>query len=394
MSLKYVELKKHPLKMDREEIREHLDFVPWAIVMRSLLMFEIERVRQSETPEPRTLRFLWYSLIKPALEKLGALQEEFYDETRVKNKDRQFEIPKWDQKLSMYLSELVDQGITTYEQLGIVDGSRPRRSPCGQHIPVHTVSTVRPYPNIILFTEKDTVFQVVEDIAAVFGIAALSGSGEPSHAATEHLVRSMVKNPNFGTSNKIWIFSLTDYDPSGYDIAKNLMEQVRKVASSFDILDVYHQRLGLIPEQLSPEEREENKYSPKGKGLANWMIDTGGIDGEAYGLELDALPISRIRELFIEGIQSVMASEEPYYRDLKKALVDLLIFESLKGEIERRKREIYEAIDGDRLIEKLEKPVYSVAEFAQAGYRSINPLEEDADMFQIADTIRARIQNV
>jgi len=45
MSLKYVELPAHPLEIDRPVIRQLLGGLGWAVLMRSILMYEINRVK-------------------------------------------------------------------------------------------------------------------------------------------------------------------------------------------------------------------------------------------------------------------------------------------------------------------------------------------------------------
>jgi hypothetical protein len=372
----------------------YLDHQDWSFIVRSLLMYEVERVRQSDEPiEPRTLRSLWYTLIKPALEKLGALEPEYYTPDRVRQLKDAGNIPDWDGLTSKYLAELVKLGVTTYEELNIIDGSRPRRAPAEQSLSVKSVGTVGVhYPNILLFTEKDTIYSVVEAIAALYGVGVLSGSGQPALAATENLIKDMVRHPNFATGGKVYILILTDYDQHGYSIARSAVKQVRLIAGTLPEVDrVEPIRIGLLPDQLTPEERQRNSYSPTRQGFESWFKETGGVDGQRLGLELDALPISRVRQLFITGLQQFIDSEKPYHKDLAKAFIDLLVWDVVKPGLEQLQDRLKQAIDADSLVDQLQCPDDIMAQFALAGFSHIDPLEYDQHVFKAADGLRAQL---
>jgi hypothetical protein len=400
MSLKYVELPAHPLEIDRPVIRQLLGGLGWAVLMRSILMFEVTRVKAirktGESMEPRTLRSLWYTLLKPALDRLGALEPGYFTPDRVKSLKDVGKVPDWDGLASKYLAELVEAGITSYDELGIIDGSRQRREPRGQTLPVNNVAIVGVHhPNLLLFTEKDTIYSIVESIAALYGISVLSGSGQPSYAATENLIREMVNHQNFATSSNIYILTLTDYDPAGYTISQSVIDQVARVAATLpQVGEVFYERLGLEPGQLSDAERARNTYTPAPTGLEKWFAQTGGVDGQPLGLELDSLPISRIRELFVSGLDGIIESEKPYHDDLASALIDLLIWETLEPKIETMRENLRQAIEADTLIERLKCPADIVAQFAKAGARHIDPLRHDRYIFQAADEIRGKLRQV
>lgn len=398
MGKDYIILRDNPMDMTRDTLQSKMAGQGWAVVMRSILMYEIERcdaVRAGgQTIEARTLRGLWYRLIKPSLERLGALEKTFYDETRVSNPKDLHRVPEWAGLMSKYLAELVRLGRTTYARLGIIDGSRPKRQPAGQTLPLENVSILGVHhPGILLFTEKDTIYTIVESIARIYGIGVLSGSGKPSFAATENLISDMVNHAGFATGSNIHILTLTDYDPSGYIIAEAVVQQVSEVAANFGpkVGDVVYSRLGLTPDQLPADERARNAYTPAASGLEKWFEETGGVDGQPLGLELDALPLSEIRRLFVDGLQTIITSEEPYRQDLAAALVDMLIWESLESEINERREALRLAIDADSIIGSLTCSPAAVARFAKAGHSYIDPLRQDKGLFRAAAAIRARL---
>lgn len=398
MSLRCVDLPKSPLEMDREEIKLHLEGQSWAILMRSLLVYEIGRVREAkkggETIESRTLRSLWYTLVKPSLDKLGALEKSYFTSERVKQKDIG-KVPDWDGLMSKYLVQLVDDRWTSYEELAIIDGSRQRRPPRKQSLSVRSVETVGVHhPNLVLFTEKDTIYGIVESIAALYGISVLSGSGKPSYAATENLIRKMIGHPKFQVGCDITILTLTDYDPSGYIISTAVVKQMAKVSATLPkVGKVAYRRLGLEPEQLTPEELAKNTYTPAPAGLKKWFEETGGVNDKPLGLELDALPISRIRDLFVDGLQAVIGGEEEYHRDLARALVDLLIWEGMAPQIEEMRNFLFMEIEAAALANSLRCPADIMAQFARAGAGHIDPLEYDEHIFTAAPEIREKVQH-
>lgn len=399
MALKYIELPRNPLEMSREEIRSYLDGGDWSLIVRSLLMWELSRVRSlqeaGEEIEPRTLRSLWYTLIKPALDKLGALEKNYYNRERVRKAKDIGKIPDWAGLLSKYLSQLVEKGVTSYEELGIIDGSRQRQPPRSQSLQVNSVAIVGVhYPNIVLFTEKDTIYSIVASIASLYGVSVISGSGNPSYAATENLVKEMASHSKFATGSNIYILTLTDYDPAGYNISKAQIDQIVKVAKTLKpkVGKVLPKRLGLEPSQLTPEERAQNVYTPAQNGLRAWYKETGGVDGQPLGLELDSLPIGRIRSLFVDGIREVIHSEKPYHNDLAEALVELLIWKEIKPKVDSLRRQVWTDIQAGELLANLSLPEGTLAQFAKAGFSHIDPVRYDGHLFKAADRIQETIQ--
>lgn len=289
----YTRLNKYIKDISAKELREI--FPPEtqnSHLMRSIIMNEAEF---SPVDYDRTLRALWYSVVKPTLDKLGLLTEK--DSTEES-------LTKWDSELSRYAADLVRKGLLTYQDLHIVDQSRQRSNPADRYsiVDMETFGYqvgVRAYPNIIIGTEKDTVYNILRDLAALFGCSCISGKGQNSLGAMEDLLRGMGRDHKY-----ILILTLTDYDPSGYYIADTFRNQVEDLKAALDITAMVNiERVGITPDQLTPEEVEQNKYTPKPANLDKWFAATGGINGEPKGLELDALPPDRIREIFVTSIR-------------------------------------------------------------------------------------------
>lgn len=372
------------------ELRDALGGLMDSQVMRSLLMVEVEAIRNGAEREIRTMRRLWYSLVKPALSRAGILDNV----TRGGNP-----VP-WDGLLSRYLAELVREGETSYEELLIVDGSRHRQPAVDvtRH-PVKSVQLVGAhYPWLILFTEKDTIWGEVADVASLYGVSAISGGGQPSFACTSNMVEAIIGHESYPMDGQpLALLSLTDYDPSGYIIANAQFVQLQEMAAQY--CEVYHERLGLIPEHLTPEERQENAYIPSRKGFAKWYRETGGVDGEPLGLELDALPLSRLRGMFARGIEEYVNLDKRR-ADLRGALLDLLACELLRPDFEAKRRMLQRTIitSGDLwdAIENTPLPDEFFRAAATMGLDSINPVRtiyNGEPLFDYVDEVRAMMRD-
>jgi len=377
MAKKFVQLQKHPSESTADELRDALADLPDAQVMRSLLRAEIDAIRNRAGRETRTMRNLWYSLVKPALSRAGILNKVTRNGKPV----------AWDGLLSKYLAELVRAGEMSYEELHIVDGSRQRQTAVTITRSVAYVELVGAhYPWVILFTEKDTIWGEVQTLASLYGVSAISGGGQPSNACTENTVRAIMRSEAYCDRQPVMVLSLTDYDPAGYSIARAQFTQVQETAGQY--CEVYHERLGLLPSQLTAEERLQNAYEPKDKGLAEWYAETEGVDGQPLGLELDALPLSRLRRMFAEGIERVIDLDKRR-DDLRAAFLDLLACELLRPDFDARRQALQEAVKSNGLwdiIAGTPIPDSLFRRAAVAGMNSINPLA--LDLFGCAGGVR------
>jgi len=154
---------------------------------------------------------------------------------------------------------------------------------------------------LILFAEKAGRFELVREIAQAFDATGLALGGYPSSLATESLLRALQQRgvlegaaPAGGPM--VHLFSVVDYDPSGYWIAREFADQIR-------VLGVEEVTLHTLirPESLAVERVRLARYTlKKGRETANWLRATGGIAGEPYGLEADAFTPEAIRAAFAE----------------------------------------------------------------------------------------------
>src|SRR3972149_6058172 len=108
----FIELPEHVKHMDADELSRYFPKdIEKSVLMRSVIMNEKQ---YSTINYERSLRSLWYSTVKPTLDKLGLLTET--DQTEEG-------LTKWDAVLSRYVADLLRRGYLTYRDLNIVDNS-------------------------------------------------------------------------------------------------------------------------------------------------------------------------------------------------------------------------------------------------------------------------------
>lgn len=181
----FYRLRKNVKHMTRAELQAIFPpNVDNSYLMRSIIMSE---KNYPSVNYDRSLRSLWYSIVKPTLDKLDKLTA---------NDQTEEGLTKWDATLSRYVADLLRRGYLTYKQLHIVDNSRQRKNPRSMYYTVDNSvygykATLAPYSNIIIATEKDTVYNIIKDIAQLFGCSCISCKGQNSLGAMEDLVRGM-----------------------------------------------------------------------------------------------------------------------------------------------------------------------------------------------------------
>lgn len=312
----------------------------------------------------RSLRGFWYTTVKPILDKLGLLTEKDSEEHKLK---------KWDSELSRYMGELAKTGELSYQDLNILDTSRQRETPSERYM-ITDVQTfgykvqVAPYANIIICVEKDTAYNIISDLASFLGCSCISGKGQNALGAMEDLLRGIKKSESNG--KPIHILTLTDYDPSGYYIANTFQKQAQQLQSALNMdCPVQIKRIGITPDQLTFEEIENNKYTPKKSNRDKWLQLTGGINGEPKGLELDALPPDRIRGIFIDNIRPYI-NPDKYSEFVKESYLKKLVLDTISEKVNQIAADVISSHLNDVKLSD-----FDMWELAQRGDTSI-PINE------------------
>lgn len=226
-------------------------------VIKNLIWQAYTAIRAGQRPPlAGNLRSFWYTDVKPVLSRLG--------------------IPVEGRRATELVYDAFVELVTRhhlfhYRDLGFLEEGAQTRA-VGQ-----TNGTV------ILCAEKDGRFALVRDIAQASDATALALGGFPSSLATEYLLYALQQAGVLAARPVLQLFAVVDYDPSGYWIAREFAAQLQ----AFGIQEVMVHPL-IRPERLTAEQIALSRYAlPKGSKTTNWVRETGGIDGEAYGLEAD-----------------------------------------------------------------------------------------------------------
>jgi hypothetical protein len=206
-----------------------------------------------------SLRGLWYSGVKTALQ--HAFPEKWDDPEFDANR-------RYSQYLSEYLSDMVTDGEVTYRALNIVDDSRQREIAHGSI-----------EDDKILFVEKEAAYRRLLPIQRVFEVSLVSGGGWEATALIEDMAHHLDPDQSYQ------LFVLSDYDPTGYEIAEDFERRSKQLGVNITQVD----RIGIEPDQVSDHVREQERFQvPVEDDYDERWLREYGIE-DRYGLEIEAI---------------------------------------------------------------------------------------------------------
>jgi len=180
------------------------------------------------------------------------------------------------------LSNMVKEGLLKYADLGINDFRTLREL-------YETIEKAECWKNILLFVEKDSAYVHLQPLQNLFNINIMSGSGWSNTAGIEKILRNLAENG----ITEVVVFTLTDYDPFGFAIAKEFVDKCKTLG----LYVTEQHRIGINVEHATPEILDVQKYPIKrGRRLSvngirfdsdRWLAEYG-IDRQ-YGLEIEAV---------------------------------------------------------------------------------------------------------
>lgn len=218
------------------------------------------------------IRSFWYSHVKPVLGRLD-VPEAHGDKSAVVNK---------------VLTEMVvTHGLFHYWEMGFTDDGEKYR----------LVGTTNPH--VILFTEKEGLFPVVEKAHREKGVTVLAFGGSPNRITTDFLVRDLKQKFDI-KKTPVYLFGYTDYDPQGtLRIAFPFQKQLHQAGfPKENIRLLYHitQPANFDPRELQylkvpmTDSTDTKRWVARGYGI---------IEGrKVYGLVADSMLPARVREVF------------------------------------------------------------------------------------------------
>lgn len=222
------------------------------------------------------IRSYWYSHLKSVLSKVGVLDDNYYNT-----------------EIEVFI-ELIDKyKIFKYSDFNFIDERE------------HLTNIGDNNSHIILFAEKSGMIKTLENLNYEYGINTVCLSGQASHLSTEYFIEKL-KNVCDIENTVFKVFSFTDYDPAGYSIKTsfvNLLKMHKLKIDEYDLMQLKY---------FSKKEINNFKYSLSQNTQAQktivkrWIQNTGGIENEAFGLELDSMPRDRFKEIFLKESKPYM----------------------------------------------------------------------------------------
>jgi len=225
-----------------------------------------------------SIRDLWY-WIKPYLMRYERITEE---------------TPKWDRKrsqtLSSVLSKMVLAGELTYRSLLVTDEDRK----------MLIRSDPPDYKDIIVYIEKNGVYNKLHCVSEIFDVSIISGKGFIPTSSIEKILDRLYKERHYK------VIFMVDYDPYGSFIAQDFERRATILG-----LDVEFISAGLHIDHVPPEHLETVKY----------LVSKGTLKQEFYDDWVAKNPMGN----FGLELQCFAAFVDNDAEALRKVLVNTLI---------------------------------------------------------------------
>ena len=198
-----------------------------ARLMRNIVWQTRERIIAGEKPSLKELiRTFWYMYIKPTLSRVDALATK---------------ADQYAQLIANIVYMVKDIQVMKYEDIGFRDENQAHRE-------------VGANANIILFSEKLGHQDFLSDIADKYKVSILALGGQPSVLTSEYFV-DVVRSRGVNLQRSFYLFSIVDYDPSGWIIRDAFMDNLRFYGiPNTRIFDL------ITPDMLTPEEIKLARY--------------------------------------------------------------------------------------------------------------------------------------
>ena len=192
-----------------------------ALLMRNIVWQTRERITAGEKPPLKELlRTFWYMYIKPTLSRAGALA---------------IKADQYAQLIDNIVFMVKEIEVMEYKDIGFRDDNQAHRS-------------VGANANIILFSEKLGHQDFLSEIAGKYKVSILALGGQPSVLNTEYFVDTL-KQARIGLQRSFYLFSIVDYDTSGWIIRNAFLDNLRFYGIPHTrVIDLIH------PDMLTPEE--------------------------------------------------------------------------------------------------------------------------------------------
>ena len=240
-----------------------------AWVVKSLIWQAHVKIAAGEWPQvDGNLRSFWYSNVKSTISKIGALDDA---------KD------PYDVMLYAFVDFTEKYRLFRYADFGFTDENWENRRIGVKH------------PNIIVFSEKAGFVRLMREVNKTYDCTTAALNGISSVLSSEYMMAHIAEAGVDVPRTRFHVFGIVDYDPNGAIVAGAFCRQIKsqgvKLLRYTDLV---------TPAIFSPEELDLSKFSlPPKQRTKNrkWMERTGGINGQPFGIEADAVPKARLLSL-------------------------------------------------------------------------------------------------
>lgn len=247
---------------------------------------EVMTGRNPQKPKFKgNIRSFWYAYIKTPLDNLGIVKDEHY------------------QLLSEVFSNMVEDGLLRYQDIGFTDETKHSR-------------ILGKLDNVIVFAEKTGSFSFLEELNRKYEVTVICLGGQSSLLTAEFFT-DQIKKAGTNVKQKFHVFSIVDYDPSGWIIRDGFLKHLAVYGiKTVEVIDL------VTPDLLSPELLKIRSVTLPDHPLMkkkneNWLQESGGINGELLGLEVEALNPDDIDRKFYDYVLPIM--NESYKKHNKEA---------------------------------------------------------------------------
>lgn len=255
-----------------------------AIIMAYIAQYYVRWREKKDSSVRGNLKSFWYRRISRLMERLGRLEPQTNGLSVRGLVGRGRYLLK---TMEDTFEQLFRIGLYHYEDLDIYN-QREKFQLYGRKEKRH-----------LFYVEKEGMMWVCENVNAAFSCHAFASRGSGSWIDVDYLSKAISK---LGTRN-LYIAALTDYDPWGVFIAK----QIRKKFES-ELFDFRNVHLEILTTRdlydtaaLQTEKRYllSNHHDPKDpvyRVVMKWVEAGGGINGEPYGIYSDHVNMERLME--------------------------------------------------------------------------------------------------
>lgn len=287
-----------------------------ARLMRNIVWQTKERIQRGEKPPLKELlRTFWYMFIKPTLSRAGALA---------------IKADQYAQLIENIVFMVKEIEVMRYKDIGFRDDNQAHRRIGGN-------------ANIILFSEKLGHQEFLSDIADKYNVSIIALGGQPSVLNIEYFVDTL-KHAKINLQRSFYLFSIVDYDPSGWIIRDAFMNNLKFYGiPNTRVIDLIH------PDMLTPEEIKFSRYLIKDNESMwiknkKWLKEVHQRDYKnqqyleetkkdkkiLYGLEAESISGKRLTEKLVQEMVPLIGKSEDLLKifelkKLDKAIKDLII---------------------------------------------------------------------